>query len=79
MKQLDTCQFSVVQGGNIDPNMADCYRAKADALVILTGPGHYDVLDVAHSLRTSCPMEYPDPLSALQGAIEPFMMNPNLI
>lgn len=79
MRKLDSCQLSVVQGGNLDPNMADCYRAKADALDTLTGPGHYDVLDVAHSLRISCPMEYPDTFTAFQGAIEPFMMNPNLI
>lgn len=79
MKKLNSEACKSIYGGQLDPNMADCYQAKADAVALLFGPGHYDVLDVAHGLYASCPMEYPDLMMAFQAATEPFMMNPNLI
>lgn len=79
MKNLSVMELSKVNGGNLNLDMVDCYQAKADAIHLLLGPNHYDVLDVTHSLYANCPMEYPDKVMALHAAIEPFMMNPNLI
>lgn len=79
MKMLTSKQLPAIAGGYLDVNMADCYEAKMEAIDLLLGPGHYDVLEVADSLRVSCPMEYPDPFSAFNAAIQPFMDNPMLL
>ncbi len=79
MKVLNVKQCNTISGAMLDINMADCYQAKSDAVALLLGPDHYDILDVTDSLHISCPMEYPDKFSALNAAIEPFMMNPTLL